>query len=173
VRELKDQRTFVPERTLTNVVAHAPGVTVASVSARRGKLHVDVRFEEVHRAFALVPLAARFAPRGAKELLFRVEPPELSGDVRVRDLTGAIVGAVARQVWAVAVRASDEELAGAIVDRDGTDCVRVDLRSVPAVRAMLRERNPAAVVIEMLEIKELTADDGELAIKLKLPQLAP
>jgi len=56
------------------------------------------------------------------------------------------------------------------VDREGDDLVRVDLRSVPAVREALGA-GPMGLVLEAIELKRIDADDGELALQLKLPGL--
>ena len=123
-------------------------------------------------AFALTPRGARFAPRGAKEVLFQVTPAAHVTQAKVRTAVGSLAGAVAHALWAVVLGAPDaEHLVGAIVDRDGNEQVRVDLRSVPAVRA-LQGRGPAALVIDMLELERLEVEDGQLVLKLKLPRLA-
>ena len=170
--QLRHQRVVLDERQLTRVVAHVPGAVSASVNARGGRLHVDVTFQDAGTlAFSLSPLAARFAPRGAKELVFRVQPPEATRERRMREVTSALAGAIAQALWAVVLPdARPQELIGAIVDRDGPECVRVDLRSVPAVQGAMRQRS-GALVIELLELRELTVDEGALALQVRLPGL--
>ncbi len=170
--QLRDQRATLDERTLTRLVAHVPGAASASVNARSGRLLVDLTFRDgEHRAFGLTPLAARFAPRGAKEIVLRVTPRELLAERALRQTVSAIAGAVAHSLWAVAMPdARPEDLIGAIVDRDGSECVRVDLRSVPAVREALRQRS-GALVVELLELRELRVEDGALALQLRLAGL--
>ncbi len=170
LRQLRDQRTSIDERTLTQHVAHVPGVESATVNARAGRLHVDVSFRDGENiAFSVFPLAARFAPRGAKELVLRVEPREAVRVRRVRDMVSAIAGAIAHQLWTPALtKARPEDLLGAIVDRDGSECLRVDLRTVPAVRETLRQR-AGVLIVELLELRELSVEDGSLVLAVRLP----
>lgn len=174
LRQLRDQRARIDERTLTQLVAHVPGVESASVNARSGKLHVDVAFLDGESlSFSLAPHAARFAPRGAKELVLRVQPAEAARARRLREVASAIAGAVAQQLWTVALTdARPEDLIGAIVDRDGAECLRVDLRTVPAVREALRQRS-GALIVELLELRELLVEDGALVVAMRLPGLLP
>lgn len=172
VSELRRQRLVIPERALTNFVAHAPDVRAATVTARHGAILVDVAFRDGETvACRFVPESARFAPRGAKELVFRVEPVEALRSARTREVAAVIAGAIAHTLWGIALgaRASDD-LSGAIVDRDGEDYVRVDLRTVPAVRKA-QSKGPAAMILEMLELRAIECEDGEVALVVKLPSL--
>ncbi|MAQ17925.1 MAG: hypothetical protein CMN30_24395 [Sandaracinus sp.] len=171
VSELRQQRMVVPESALSSAVAHAPGVLAAHASARRGRIQVDARFDDGELAFALEFFAVRFAPKGAKEITFRVHPAGGARDGRVRDLTGAIAGVIAKGLWPMVIP-SGRPTHGAIVDREGDDLVRVDLRSVPAVREAL-QGGPIALVLEALELQRLEPADGELLLHLRLPGLTP
>lgn len=173
LRELQAQRILLTESQLTAAVARTPGVRSASVTARRGALQVDLRYEdEATLAFALTPEATRFAPRGAKEVIFRMTPPACVTQANARAAVGSLAGSIAQALWSVVLGTpAPGGLVGAIVDRDGTDHVRVDLRSVPAVRTILG-RGPAAMVLDLLELERLEVEDGQLVLKLKLPSLA-
>lgn len=168
--ELRKQRLVVPESALCHAVAHAPGVRAANATARRGRIQLDARFDDGELACALEFFGSRFAPRGAKEITFRVHPAGSARDPRVRDLTGAVAGVIARGLWPMAIPPS-KPLHGAIVDREGDDLVRVDLRSVPAVREALGA-GPMGLVLEAIELRRIDAGDGELALQLKLPGLS-
>lgn len=164
------QRAAIGDDTLTAAVAHADGVRAASVTARGGAIQFDVVFADARQlAAALVPLEPRFAPRGAKELRFRVEPPEAARDPRVAGVAAAVAGAVARALWGVLVAGRDDAGA-AIVDREG-DELRVDLRTVPAVRRRVESRAPLGAVIDVMGLGALRAEDGRLTLELSLPQL--
>ncbi len=169
VGELRKQRLVVPESVLSNAIAHAPGVLAANATARRGQIQFDARFADGELACALEFFGTRFAPRGAKEITFRVHPAGSARDGRVRDLTGAIAGVIARGLWPMAIPPG-KPLHGAIVDREGDDLVRVDLRSVPAVRDALGN-GPMALVLEAIELKRIDTVDGEMLLHLKLPGL--
>ena len=168
-KEVARQRVVVSDEDLTAAVAHAYGVRAASVAARGGAIRVDVTFDDGDQlAASLVPLGARFAPRGAKEVLFRVEPPERAVGPHAAEVAAAVAGTIARGLYRGLIR-RDQDTQGAIVDRDD-DVLRIDLRTVPAVRR-LAGRGPAAMLMDVMEIRGIRADDGELSIDLKLPEI--
>lgn len=165
--ELKERRASVSEATLSSAVAHAPGVRACTVSISGSSMHIDLTFDDGDTcAFAIEPGTIRFAPRGAKEVLFTVEPPELVADARVRDAVGSVAAAIARTLWGPALppRTGDEQ---ALVEREGAR-LRADLRTIPAVRAAL-ESGPLAMALEMLTIESFALEDRALRIKLGLP----
>lgn len=165
--ELKERRVTIGEAALSSAVAHAPDVKASTVSARDGRLVVDVTGDDDSSTiFAVVPEQVRFAPRGAKEVLFRVDPPELARDTRVRDAVGCLAAAIARALWGpvLSPRSGDEQ---ALVETDN-DHLRVDLRTVPAVRAAL-EGSPLAMALDVLTIESFTIEARALRIKVGLP----
>lgn len=171
VRELGQQRVELSTESLTSAVAHAPDVEAASVASRDGKLWLDVGYEDgatLH--LALVPEGASFAPRGAKELRFRIEPAEHARSQRVGDLVSQIAGAVARGLWPLVASRGTHALGGAPVDREASGHVRVDLRSVPAVRA-LEQKGPFALMLEAIDVRRMTATEAGLVLELRLPGL--
>ncbi len=172
-RELREQRTVIDDRVLTRSVAHVPGVSAASVSSQTGALHIDVSFDDGrHLNCALSPVSTRFAPRGAKEVVWRVAPASAMRHPGLRDVVSAIAGVIAHHLWAVVLgREHPDDVSGAIVDRDGDECLRIDLRTVPAVRSAMRQRT-GAMVTEVLELRGIEANDGALTLSVKLP-IAP
>ncbi|MBW2719059.1 MAG: hypothetical protein JRD94_11065 [Deltaproteobacteria bacterium] len=64
------------------------------------------------------------------------------------------------------------DFGGAIVEREAAGRLRVDLRSIPAVRRFALTQT-AAMIFDILELESLRVEPGALALKLKLPQLAP
>ncbi|MBW2461696.1 MAG: hypothetical protein JRH11_08615 [Deltaproteobacteria bacterium] len=167
VKEAARRRTVIHDRALSSAVARIPGVTAASVATRGGAVRVDASFDDGgHVALGLVPAGSTFAPRGAKELRLRVVPPEAASQRHASDVAGAIAGEVARVIWAMLLR-DESDLAGAIVDRDG-DLYRIDLRTIPAVRAQA-SHGTMAMLIEALEPGHIEARDGALEVQIKLP----
>jgi len=167
IEELKQRRASVGEAMLSSAVAHAPEVRASSVTISGGRMQIDLALDGGEtRVFALQPEAVRFAPRGAKEVLFAVEPPELVADPRVRDAVGCVAAAIARTLWGPVLppRAGDEH---ALVEREGAR-LRADLRTIPAVRAAL-EGSPLAMALEMLTIESFALEDRALRMKLGLP----
>ena len=77
LERLTQQRWRLSDEALTTAAAHAEGVDSAMVVCQAGKMFVDASMtsgKEVQ--FSLSPRSVRFAPRGAKEISFDVEPPE-------------------------------------------------------------------------------------------------
>jgi hypothetical protein len=110
----------------------------------------------------------RFAPRGAKEISFDVEPPD-AHDVSI---VSALAGCIAKATWPMIAPTGSIDVGGAIVERDKPGRLRVDLRSVPAVRRFASTQT-AAMIFDVLELESLRVEPGALALKLKLPQLTP
>lgn len=166
--ELRGRRIAISEAMLTRAINHGVrGVEAATVSLRdeRARFHLDYGDGEP-LGFALVPDEARFAPRGAKEVIFAVEPPELVSDARVREVVGAVAAGIARALWGpmMGPPVDGEE---AFVEREGAR-LRADLRSVPAVRALL-EGSPLAMALEVLAIEGFVIEDRALRIVIALP----
>jgi hypothetical protein len=167
IDELKQRRATLTEASLSRAFAHAPGVAASVVGVRDGWVRADLTFDDGrHLALGVAPETVRFAPRGAKEVIFSVEPPELVEDGRVRDLIGSLAAAIARAVWGpVLGPARGEELA--LVEREGAR-LRADLRTVPAVRAAL-EGGPLAMALEMLTIEAFAVEDRAVRMRIGLP----
>ena len=118
----------------------------------------------------LVPRHVRFAPQGAKELVFGVQPPEALRDHRVSDLAGVLGASIAHALWGLWLRRGSSEVGAAIVDREGDDALRIDLRTTPAVRAH-HGQGPTAMLLEVLSLGRVEARDGALVLEIALPDL--
>ncbi len=161
--ELKERRARITEATLSSAVAHAPGVRACSASIQGGLARLDITYDDgATLSFGVTPESVRFAPRGAKEVLFSVEPPERVNEARVRDAVGCVAAAIARTLWGPMLppREGDEQ---ALVERDGAR-LRADMRTVPAVRAAL-EGSPLAMALEVLTIESFTVEDRAIRLK--------
>lgn len=166
LEELKQRRASLSEAAIGSAVAHAPGVHAATVSIDGGQIRVDATFDDGEsRVFAVVPERVRFAPRGAKEVLFSVEPPERVNEARVRDVVGSLAAAIARALWGPVLgpREGDEQ---ALIEREGAR-LRADLRSVPAVRAALE--GPLGMALDLFSIESFAIEERELRFKVALP----
>ncbi len=169
LERLTQQLWRLSDDALTTAAAHAEGVDSAMVACRRGRIFVDASLtsgQEVQ--FSLAPLSVRFAPRGAKEISFDVEPPGAFD----HSIVGAIAACIARATWPMILPPDIREMGSAIVERESAGRVRVDLRTVPAVRRFA-SRGTAAMILDVLELESIRVERGALALKLKLPQLAP
>jgi hypothetical protein len=166
---LTQRRWRLTDETLTAAAAHADGVDSAMVACRSGRMFVDASMtngKEVQ--FSLAPHAVRFAPRGAKEISFDVEPP----DAHDTSIVGALAACIAKATWPMIAPTDLVDVGGAIVERETPGRLRVDLRSVPAVRRFASTQT-AAMVFDLLELESIRVEPGALTLKLKLPQLAP
>lgn len=169
LERLTQQRWRLSDELLTSAAAHADGVDSAMVACHSGRMFVDASMtngKEVQ--FSLTPRSVRFAPRGAKEISFDVEPP----DAHDTSIVGALAGCIAKATWPMIVPADSFDFGGAIVERETSGRLRVDLRSVPAVRRFASTQT-AAMIFDVLELESLRVETGALALKLKLPQLTP
>lgn len=168
LERLTQQQWRLTDDTLTAAAAHADGVDSAMVACHSGRMFVDASMTNGREVqFTLTPRSVRFAPRGAKEISFDVEPP----DTHNTSIVGALAGCIARATWPMIAATDSFEVGSAIVERDTPGRLRVDLRSVPAVRQFAASHT-AAMVFDVLELESIRVETGALALKLKLPQLA-
>jgi hypothetical protein len=163
-------RATISDAQLTAAVARVPQVTAATVSSGHDRLRVDASFDDGRQlALALIPAGIAFAPGGAKEISFAVEPSEAALDPRSREVLAAIAGEIARSLWrAVLGRAPRSEQGGTVSYEDGH--LVVDLRSVPEVRWAANQRLPAAV-IEAIRPRAIEIHEGRLTLVLALDRL--
>jgi hypothetical protein len=163
-------RVVVRDEQLTAAVARGEEVSAATVRSGRGCMRVDVSFSDGELLrMAFWPEGAAFAPLGAKELSFRIEPHELAQRTRSRDVLGAIAGEIARSLWRPALARAPRSTEPAIVSSD-RDRLIVDLRSVPEVRWAMRQRVYSALV-ELLRPRALEVGEGSLTLLLALEGL--
>jgi hypothetical protein len=169
LERLTQQRWRLSDETLTAAAAHADGVDSAMVACHSGRMFVDATMTNGREVqFSLAPSSVRFAPRGAKEISFDVEPP----DAHDASIVGALAGCIAKATWPMIAPPNSVDVGGAIVERESPGRLRVDLRSVPAVRRFSATQ-AAMMIFDVLELESLRVEPGALALKLKLPQLAP
>jgi hypothetical protein len=171
-RLMKDalaQASSVSDRQIAKALARVQDVREASAVCRDERIWIEATLNDGQRvSLSVFPKGARFAPRGPKELLFHVEPEELAGRAAVRDLVGAIAALVAHALWAPFFGRLLNPSYDAIAEREGPE-VRVDLRTVPAVRAA--QQKGLGQVFDILELGSLHVADGALRLTIKLPAL--
>jgi hypothetical protein len=170
VSELGFHRLTIGDAGLTRAVTHVPEVAAVTVSSGQGRLRIDASFEDGSRlAFALLPAGMAFAPGGAKELSFTIEPASAARDPRSGELVAAVAGEIARNLWRAALSRAPRSDQGASVSCH-EDTLVVDLRSVPEVRWALRQRLPA-LLIEAIKPRSLEIDNGRMLLTLALDRL--
>ncbi|MFK8002384.1 MAG: hypothetical protein AB8H86_22515 [Polyangiales bacterium] len=168
LRELTTQGATLSEPELTKAISQTAGVTEMSVTARRGALQIQASFEDYEPLSCEISVEAiRFAPRGAKEMIFRVAPEECASHRGARAVVGTLASLIAGSLWAMVLGPWDGN-GDAIVDRDGPGLFRVDLRSVPSVREAIR-KGASAMVIDTLMLGDVTAESETLRLRFRLP----
>lgn len=166
--DLRARRATIPEAALSRAISHGvANARAVSVAVRDERVVVDLTFEDGDNlVVAVIPEQTRFAPRGAKEVIFSVEPPEAVGDARVREIVGAIAASIARALWGPML-GERREGEHALVDREGAR-LRADLRTVPSVRAAL-EGSALGVALDVLSIESFSLEDRALRVAIALP----
>lgn len=168
--ELGQQRLLLPEATIGAAIARAHGVTSASATVREGEVWIDADFDDgEHLEVRLCPRPPTFAPRGAKELVWDVAPEAAYRSRHLGAMVSAVSAAVAHSLWAAVLPRGTPDT-DALIDRESASRLRVDLRTVPAVRALMSKAG-AAAVIELFELESLEAIPGALRLQLRLPGL--
>lgn len=170
-RDLRARSAGIPERVLARTALRLPGVVSSSLRTVDGALLFEAELESGRWSRArVVPETPRFAARGAKELVFRVEPPDAAAESAVKELIGSVSALVARTVWSAAMKPTESDTPeGAFVEREGA-VLHVDLRTVPSVRAASSTAAGAAL-LEAVRIERLDVRDGALHVVLGLPQM--
>ena len=169
IREAVLQASSVSDRQITKALTRVASVREASAVCRDERIWIEATFDDGESVqLSVAPLGARFAPRGAKEVLFHVEPEGMAGRARARDLVGAIAALIAHALWAPFFGRLLNPSFDAIAERDGSE-VRVDLRSVPAVRAA--HKKGLSQLFDMLVLGGVGVVDGALRLQIKLPPM--
>jgi hypothetical protein len=170
--ETSFSRIAIQDAQLTAAVARVANVAAATVSVGQDRVRVDVSFDDGKQLLmALRPDGMVFAPGGAKELAFTVEPEQAAAQSSSRDVIAAIAGEIARALWRPALTRAPRSDHGALVSHDGCRLI-VDLRSVPEVRWALRQRLPA-VLVEAIRARTLELREGRLVLTLAIEGMRP
>jgi hypothetical protein len=163
------QASSITDSQIAKALTRVQGVSEASAVCREERIWVEATSSAgLIVRFSMEPKAARFAPRGAKEIIFHVEPEEIAAKAFARDLVGAIAALVAHTLWGPFLGRSTNPQYDAIAEREGNE-VRVDLRSVPAVRSA--QHRGLGQLFDALELGRIEVREGSLKLHLKLPPL--
>jgi hypothetical protein len=142
-------------------------VAAATVSVAQDRLRVDVVFEDGKQLLMAVrPDGMAFAPGGAKELAFRVEPESAAAQPGCFDVIAAIAGEIARALWRPALTRAPRGGHGGYVSLAAGRLI-TDLRSVPEVRWALRQRIPA-LLIEAIRARTIEIRDGRVIVTIAI-----
>lgn len=160
--------TRITEAALTAAVARAANATAATVRAQQGRLLIDASFDDSDKPLqvAIWPASFSFAPLGAKEIAFGIEPIEAIRDPRAQDVCAALATEIAHAIWRSVIGPSVPGESTAFVSCEG-DRLVADLRSVPAVRRG-QAKKLVMTFIEALRPERIEIDAGELRVLMKL-----
>lgn len=169
-REIAARRAAIPVRILHRVGIGVPGVAVSSVRIADGAIVLDFELEggRLVRA-ALRPETPRFAPRGAKELVFSVTPAEAAAEAAVREYVGALAALVARTLWSATLGPPPGTHESGFTEREG-GALRIDVRTIPAVRGAI-QKGAAATMMDVIALDGMFVDDDALVLRIGLPPL--
>lgn len=171
LRDFVDQavmrRITLDEQRLTVAVGRIPSIASATVAVSPDGVAVqviDTSGNEISVTFR--PQKISFAPRGAKEITFRVDPPEAAELPRSVEVFGAIASEVARALWGPFLPRRTATQHQVFVHQQGA-LLSADLRTVPEVRAALSQRVTAAM-LDILRLKGITLLPGRLELEAGL-----
>ena len=169
--EIAARRAAIPVRVLHRAGIGIPGVAVSSVRIADGAIVLDFELEGGRLVCAMLrPETPRFAPRGAKELVFSVSPDAAAGEAAVREYVGALGALVARTLWSATLGPPPATHEAGFTEREG-GTVRIDVRTIPAVRNALHRGAGAATMMDVVALEGLFVDDDALVLRIGLPPL--
>jgi hypothetical protein len=153
------------DKEITAAVGRLSGISAVTVKANPGCLRVNASLTNGRELVAcLIPSGVVCAPRGAKDVTFRVDPPSAATDITLAEVVGAIASEIARLLWGPLLFQKSKSRHPAFVENEG-DLLRVDLRTVPDVRAAITQR-ATEMMIDTLVVKQMSAEDGALCLVL-------
>jgi len=159
------RRARLTDKQITAAVGRLSAISAVTVKASPGCLRINASLTNGRDLVArLIPSGVVCAPRGAKDLTFRVDPASAASDINLAEIVGAIAGEVAQVVWGPLLFQKSKSRHPAFVESDG-DLLRVDLRTVPDVRVAIDQR-ATELMIDTLVVKQMTAEDGALCFVL-------
>lgn len=159
------RRVKLSDKQITAAVGCLSGISAVTVKASPGCLRINASLTDGRDLIArLIPSGVVCAPRGAKDLTFRVDPASIASDIRLAEIVGAIAGEIAQAVWGPLLFQKSRSRHPAFVESEG-DLLRVDLRTVPDVRVAIDQR-ATELMIDTLVVKQMTAEDGALCLVL-------
>jgi len=161
------RNTRVTEQQLTHAVGSTPGIIEVTISIKPDRIGIDAHLEEDQPVQAsLIPARVVFAPQGAKEVSFRVDPIQATEQIYRHEFVSAICCEIARAAWGPFLLPYRKPSQWGFVEREN-NILRVDLRTIPEVRSALNQRF-SALAIELFEIKQILLEEGALKLKMSL-----
>ncbi|MCB9666622.1 MAG: hypothetical protein H6715_00650 [Myxococcales bacterium] len=163
-KRLKYHRVALDDTELTRRMAKLLPVAALTVGIEEDGLHVHLSMpDKKHLNVLLMPGRVKFAPGGAKEVEVSVEPAALATHPVVGKVVSALACVVAQSIWRAVLPAHSGETLPP-VDHHANG-VRVDLRSVPAVRKAA-QKQWARTIMDLVAVKSIQLERGRLWLTL-------
>lgn len=176
--EIGSRRARIPLPHLRRILMTVPEVEASSLGIVTGEdglssLGVDLELTSGKRVRAEIrPAGSQFAPRGAKELTFRVTPLESAAEPAIRELVGALAALVARTLWSASLPPASSDHESGLIDREGA-MLRIDLRTIPSVRSAIARGQAVATILDVITPEAIDVEPDGLVIRIGLPKLGP
>ncbi|QQR89767.1 MAG: hypothetical protein IPJ88_16540 [Myxococcales bacterium] len=134
-----------------------------TVSIKQGKIILSGCFsEDEEQTLILESRGVFFAPRGAKEVVFRVLGKNEKQNREIDRVVSELALAIAKKLWGSFIDFGAKGLRPP-VSRDG-DMFRVDLRDIPVVRSKASE--PWRSMLDLIRLQDLVTEPGKLVLRL-------
>lgn len=164
LRHLQQYELRITDDELTRRIARLVPVAALTISVTESGVRAQASLQGGEMVdILLTSIVARFAAGGAKELEFTVYPSGLSSHEVTRSVATAFAAVVAHSLWRVVLGTAESAELMTVDDDDGR--LRVDLRSLPAVRAALH-RQWARTIIDMVNLSRIRPEPGGLRLVL-------
>ena len=136
---IRNREVVVPAHELQRQLARSMSFRSLSLQLVQGTLGFDIESDSGQPiVFSWSQPRVRFAAQGAKEISVLVESDSPAGVRAASEIFEGFAEMIASRLWPSAHRDSQSDV-GTIVERDQSSGLRVDLRSVPAVRRLSRD----------------------------------
>lgn len=164
LRRMRRHEVRIADDELTRRMAKLVPASALTIAVSESGVHAHASLQDGEVLDVLLTsMMARFATGGAKELELMVYPSQLSTHPVTRSLATAFAAVVAHSLWRVVLGPAESVELITVDDDDGR--LRVDLRSLPAVRAALH-RQWARTIIDMVNLKRIQPEPGRLRLIL-------
>lgn len=162
LRRMQQHELRIVDAELTRRMARLVPVSALTIAVSESGVHAHASLQDGEVLDVLLTsMVVRFATGGAKELELMVYPSQLSTHPVTRSLAMAFAAVVAHSLWRVVLGPAESAELMTVDDDDGR--LRVDLRSLPAVRAALH-RQWARTIIDMVNLKRIQPEPGRLRL---------
>lgn len=157
---IKEPRRSLEEGVLATLLARGCPSQSFFVRCMHGSIAID---SSSTGAYRLLPHRPRFAPQGAKEIRFAVQPSSVADVAEVRQVVSAIGAAIAHTLWWLDTSADTSPSAESLVVGSERGVLSADLARLSAVRRA-RSRPGLSLIIDSLGVRSIVVEEGRLVV---------